>query len=295
MNFSYLLFFHHPITSMAFLALMMTCISLWIHKRLWIFASFLAVALIFAAISKLIDLKVLIVLVILGVTHFCLSTSIKNWARLIPIVIAMILSFALLFHLVPGFDNWNLTGKIRISPHAFFYTLYLNFDKPFIGLLPLAFSIPLIQSRFHIRQIAIPTCVLTALGMVILLLSTLYLHVANIDFKVPAISLIWLINNFFLVVIPEEAFFRGFLQRELREYIQTKWAPFFAIFAVSLLFAVSHFAFIQDIRFIVLIFIGGLIYGTVYEVTQAIESAILCHFLVNVSHFFCFTYPALIP
>jgi membrane protease YdiL (CAAX protease family) len=161
-----------------------------------------------------------------------------------------------------------------------------------MGFFPLAFSIPLLQSGF--RHVLFKMLILTALGVLILLLLSLSLHIITIDLKFPSITPIYLIANLFFVTIPEEAFFRGFLQRELEGYLQTKWAAPFSIFAVSLLFVIMHFGFIRDFQFLLLSFIASLIYGTIYSLTRAIESSIFCHFLFNIIHFFFFTYPAAI-
>ena len=293
MTFSYFTFIHQPIASFAFLSLILGIISLWVHKRAWLWVTFLAIAFIFAFIGKLIDLKIFISLGILAAMHLFLTTEVKGWIRLIAILIATLFSFGLITHLIPGFHNWLLGSNLQISKDAFPYTLFLNFDKPFIGIFPLALTIPLISSRFHFRTVAAKTLALSAVGIMIMMVISLYLHIVDIDLKFPNITFIWLIANLFLVTIPEEAFFRGFLQREIHEYLQTKWSGPFSIIAVSLFFAVLHFGFVKDLNFISLSFVASLIYGTIYHVTRSIESSIFCHYLFNVIHFFCFTYPAL--
>ena len=195
-------------------------------------------------------------------------------------------------HFFPGFHNWQLGENLQISKDAYPYSFYLNFDKPFIGFFPLAISIPLL-SRMHLRSVILKTIALTALGVMILMILALYLHLIEIDLKLPHISAIWLIANLFFVTIPEEAFFRGFLQREINEYLNAKWAGTFSVIVVSLLFALLHFTFVRDLSYLSLTFIASLIYGGVYQATRSIESSIFCHYLFNVAHFFCFTYPAL--
>jgi len=125
------------------------------------------------------------------------------------------------------------------------------------------------------------------------MLLALHLNLIEIDLKLPHITGVWLVANLFLVAIPEEAFFRGFIQREINLALTTKWSGPFSVIATSLLFALLHFAFVNDLAFVSLTFIASLIYGSVYQITRSIESSILCHYLFNVVHFFCFTYPAL--
>ena len=289
---SYFTFIHHPIASLAFASLILAFISLWIHRKPWLWGSFLAVAFIFAFLGKLIDLKIFVALGLLGGSHLALTAKLKGVGRLVVIAIAFIISIALLGHFFPGFHNWKLGENLQISKDAYPYSLYLNFDKPFIGFFPLAISIPLL-SRMHLRSVILKTIALTALGVMILMVLALYLHLIEIDLKLPHISAIWLIANLFFVTIPEEAFFRGFLQREISEYLNAKWSGTFSVIVVSLLFALLHFTFVRDLSYLSLTFIASLIYGGVYQATRSIESSIFCHYLFNVVHFFCFTYPAL--
>lgn len=289
---TYLTFIHHPLSSLAFLSLILAFMSLWIHRSPWLWVSFIAISSIFGILGKLIDFKIFVALALLCAAHYALTAKLKGMTRLITILIAFFISIALMGHFFPGFHNWLIANKIKISKNAYPYTLYLNFDKPFIGFFPLAISIPLL-SRMHLRSVALKTIALTALGVVILMVLALYLHLVEIDLKLPGITPIWLIANLFFVAIPEEAFFRGFLQREITDYLDSKWAGPFSVIVVSLLFALIHFTFIRDLSFLSLTFIASLIYGSVYQMTRSIESSIFCHYLFNVVHFFCFTYPAL--
>ncbi|MCP5506631.1 MAG: CPBP family intramembrane metalloprotease [Chlamydiales bacterium] len=289
---SYLTFIHHPLSSLAFASLILAFISLWIHRSPWLWGSFIAISSIFGIMGKLIDFKIFVALGLLCGTHYVLTAKLRGIPRLITILIAFFISIALMGHFFPGFHNWLIANKVQVSKHAYPYTLYLNFDKPFIGFFPLAISIPLL-SRMHLRSVALKTIALTALGVIILMVIALYLHLVEIDLKLPGMTPIWLITNLFFVSIPEEAFFRGFLQREITDYLNTKWAGPFSVIVVSLLFALIHFTFIRDLSFLSLTFIASLIYGSIYQMTRSIESSIFCHYLFNVVHLFCFTYPAL--
>lgn len=289
---TYFAFIHHPIASLAFLSLILAFISLWIHRKAWLWGSFLALSFIFAYIGKLIDLKILVALALLGGAHLALTSKIRGAMRLVVLGVAFFISIALLGHFFPGFHNWKLAENIQISKDAYPYSLYLNYDKPFIGFFPLAISIPLL-SRMHLHSVLLKTITLSALGVMILMVLSLYLHLVEIDLKFPHISAIWLIANLFFVTIPEEAFFRGFLQREIDETLNAKWSGTVAVISVSLLFALIHFTFVRDFGFLSLAFIASLIYGGVYQATRSIESSIFCHYFFNVIHFFCFTYPAL--
>lgn len=293
MNLSYLIFLHHPIASLAFISLILAFISLWIDKKPLIWGAFLLLSFIFAFYGKLIEWKALIVFALLAGSHIALATKIKGWRRLTFFIITSIISLALMNHLFPGFHNWKLVDHMQISQKGYPLALYLNYDKPFIGFFPLALTIPLLQRKYHPQETLLKTLALSLIGMTIILVLSLYLQVVTIDLKFPHSSFFFLIANLFFVTIPEEAFFRGFLQREIKQALQTKWSGPFSILAVSTLFALLHLKFVKDFYFIFLTFIASLIYGTIYQLTRAIESSIICHYLFNLVHFFSLTYPAL--
>ncbi|MEM8727594.1 MAG: CPBP family intramembrane glutamic endopeptidase [Chlamydiota bacterium] len=289
---TYLTFIHHPLHSLAFISLILAFVSLWIHKSPWLWGSFITVGAVFGIMGKLIDFKVFVALTLLCAAHLALVAKLKGVRRLIPILIACFISILLMGHFFPGFHNWLIADKVRISDNGYPYSLYLNFDKPFIGFFPLALTIPLFPKR-HRRSVVLKTTALTALGVLILTAFSLHLHFVAIDLKLPPIAPIWLIANLFLVTIPEEAFFRGFLQREINGYLKSKWGGFFSIVVVSLIFALFHFMFLRQLSYLFLTFIAGFIYGSVYRMTRSVEGSIFCHYLFNVIHFFSFTYPAL--
>jgi len=293
MDFSYLTFLYHPIHTLVFIALIFAFISLWIYKKPWLWGSFLAVSFIFAFICNLCDYKIFLVLIPLCIAHLVLTTEITGRERIIVIVIVVLLSMLLNFHFAPGFYNWKLGTNIQISRNAPSISFFFNFDKPFIGFFPLALAIPLISTRMHMRSMLFQTLLFSVISIVVLLTCSLFLHIIDFDLKFPYIFFAWLIKNLFFVTIPEEGFFRGFLQREICKYIPTKWSGPIGIVVTSLLFMVCEICFVQDFFFLMLTFIASLFYGAVYHITKSIESSIVCHYLVNVIHFFCFTYPVI--
>ena len=104
---------------------------------------------------------------------------------------------------------------------------------------------------------------------------------------------LWAVNNFIFVSVPEEAFFRGFLQKEFSRWLGTGlWAHVSAILAASLVFTLAHVLWVPSVPFLFAVFVASAIYGTIYAITQSIEASILCHFVVNLLHFTLFTYGA---
>jgi uncharacterized protein len=292
--FTHLLFWKSPIASLCFFALGMSFISLWVRKTAWLWGSFLLIATILAFDAKIATWLSLIPILILFLCHFFLQKEISQKTRFLLFGTAVAISLAMLFHFLPGFHNWNLVKDATLSPGAYPYSFWLNFDSPFIGIFALGLSIPLIASRaqlFKILKISIP---LSLLGIFLMMGISLYFGLVKWDPKIPVFTIVWLIANLIFVSIPEEAFFRGFVQREFYSWFgKTPLAAMASIFVTSLMFTLLHLPWVASIPFLCLVFIASLIYGAIYQITQSVEASILCHFGLNITHFFFFTYPAI--
>lgn len=105
----------------------------------------------------------------------------------------------------------------------------------------------------------------------------------NLNFEKVTFSLVFI--NFFLVAIPEEFFFRGYLQKQLGNNIK-------AIILVSLMFALAHFTticvfkggsvFVCSVN--ILTFFPSLVMGYLYYKTKTIWSSVFFHFVANIAH-----------
>ncbi len=283
----------HPLVILAFSTLIIAFISLWSYKHFYFFGSFVTLSCFFAYFGKLIEPKALIAIGSLAICYIIISKKIKTKYHISILLLIFAISTALMTHLFPGFHNFKLLDKVLISPKGSPWTFYLNFDKPFIGFFALAFTIPLLSTHSFSKKIIVKTMCFSSLGVIFLLFLAFLLKMIEIDIKFPSISLIFLISNLFLTTIPEEAFFRGVLQRELSQILKIRFSKSLSIFLISLLFSFFHFIYLKDPSYIFLTFIAGLVYGTLYELTQSIETSIICHYLVNVIHFFFLTFPTL--
>lgn len=293
-SFSHVIFWYKPLMSLCFFAFGMSFISLWVRKTAWLWGSFLLIAYILAFVTRVATWISLIPILILFFCHFFLKKDLTKSSRFLFFCIATGVSLALAFHFLPGFHNWKIASDLCLSPGAYPYSLWLNFDKPFIGLFALALSIPLIarpSEMFRVLKVAIP---LSILGILIMMGISLHFDLVKWDPKIPVITFVWLLDNLILVAIPEEAFFRGFIQREIYNWFgKTPVAGLGSIFVTSILFTLLHLFWVADLPFLCLVFIASVIYGFIYQLTRSIEASILCHFGLNVVHFFFFTYPAL--
>lgn len=293
-SFSHTLFWEHPTSTLCFFAVAMSILSLWVRKSAWIWGSFLLIAYILAFEAKIAGWISLIPVLVLLICQYLLKNGLSKSARFILFCIATGISLALSVHLLPGFHNWKLAEDLCISPGAYPYNLWLNFDKPFIGLFVLAFSLPLISSKARLLQVLKISIPLSILGILIMIWISLHFDLIRWDPKIPLITFVWFLDNLIFVSIPEEAFFRGFIQRELYQWFgKNQVAALGSIFITSLFFTLLHLIWVANLSFLCLVFVASVIYGTIYQATQSIEASILCHFGLNLTHFLFFTYPAL--
>ncbi|MBS0650461.1 MAG: CPBP family intramembrane metalloprotease [Verrucomicrobia bacterium] len=292
--FTHATLWKNPLATLTFFAFGMSFVSLWFRKTAWLWGSFLAISTFLAFQAGIVTPVGLIPILIVMVFHFLMKKEIKRWGRLFLFALVSIISLGLAFHLFPGFHNWQVASNLAISPQAYPYNLWFNFDKPFIGIFALAWTIPLIQSRVQFQRVTRITIPLSILGIALMMLISLNTGLVKWDPKIPTILFVWLIDNLVFVAIPEEAFFRGFFQKEVKQWLgQGRLASFGAVLGTSLFFTLLHVKWVPSIPFLCLVFVAGLIYGTIYEITKSIESSIFCHFALNAAHFLLFTYPAL--
>jgi membrane protease YdiL (CAAX protease family) len=242
-----------------------------------------------------IEWKGIFIIAALFLCHAALTQDMGKFWRLFAVLLASLLSFGLLSHMVVGFHNILLLKSFHSSKDALGMNLYLNYDKPFIGIFVLAFSFPLIREKKRWITVFWQSILWVLFSSPILLGLAHILQCVRIEPKIPSITLLWIVIQIFFVVIPEEAFFRGFLQKEIAQDLDNRLSGIFAIFVVAILAALMHLFFIQSFSYLTLVFVANILYGTIFLLTKSIESAMITHFLTNAIHFFFFTYPLLAP
>lgn len=171
------------------------------------------------------------------------------------------------------------------------FTLYLNYNSVVLAtlLILLTKDITLSRSLAELKT-AIKLGLLYGLFAIAILLPISYFFkFMEFDFKLSSYTIIFIFVNLIFTCIPEEIFWRGYIQKNIQTYSNKT----FALLLTSLIFAAIHLAF-GGIFFAILAFIASLIYGVVYIRTKRIEVSIICHYLVNVGQFIFFTYPILL-
>ena len=296
MQFLHSVFWQNKTASLSYFSLVMSFVSLWIKKSPLLWVTFLFIAIILALDAHILSYIALLPIGILFCCHYCLTCQIQRPWRFLLFCITTITSLALCFHFLPGFHNWKLLSDMQLSANGTAYSFYLNFDTPFSGLFVLALSLPLLQTRAEWIKMLKITLPITLLGIIGLSILAGKIGLINWALKIPPFFLPWLFANLFFVSIPQEALFRGFIQKELYLWFgPTPFAALGSIVLTSLFFVLLHLIWVSSVSFLLLVFIASIIYGLLYHFTQAIESSILCHFLLNLTHFLFFTYPIATP
>jgi membrane protease YdiL (CAAX protease family) len=109
--------------------------------------------------------------------------------------------------------------------------------------------------------------------------------------KWPEPTWIWAFNNLALVILVEEALFRGYIQGGLsKRFKSTPNGDSLALVLAALLFGLLHIS--SGPLWMVLASLAGLGYGFAYRF-GGLLAAICAHFMLNMVHFFLFTYPML--
>ena len=109
--------------------------------------------------------------------------------------------------------------------------------------------------------------------------------------KVPDFWLSFIAINLLFTCVAEEVLFRGLLQTKLAQTITSKRFALLVPVITACIFALAHFA--GGLHYVLVAAVAGFGYSYIFYKTQRLEWAILCHWLVNVCHFFFFTYPML--
>lgn len=290
-SFSYQIFKDNPLFTLCFFSLGISLMSLWVCKK-WLWSIFLFIAYFLALYTNIATTASLFSIILLWICQYALKNTLIPSIRFLLFGMAVFISIALFLHFLPGFANWKIASDLIISKHSYPLTLWLNFDKPFIGLFALAYLLPLIESRrefWELMKKVAPVLALMLLGLIAL---SYYLKAILFDPKLPSVFFIWAIQNLIFVSIPEEAFFRGFFQQELdRAFGLKAWGTGCSIILTSILFALLHIGWSPNFSAIALTFCASLFYGVIYRWTQAIEASIFCHFSFNTIHFLFFSYP----
>jgi membrane protease YdiL (CAAX protease family) len=292
--------FPSTLTLLTYFALLLAVVGLWFGRYVWL--AFMAVAVIAGYASGVLQGPA--VLWIAAFAGVCVG---YDRARELPagsmkrrVAIGagafgiLVFGLALGMHLLPGFHNYILMKDWVLSSGAVPYTMYVNFDKTLVGIFIVGLcGQPLLRQGKQWAE-----ALRRAVAIVPIHIALVAAGAAAIGYLTwqpkwdPDAFMRWAPVNLFFVCLSEEAFFRGFIQRELGAALRgTRFGAAIAVTVSASLFGLAHFG--GGVSYIALAAAAGLGYAIVYQRTRSIEMSMLAHFALNTVHFLLFTYPAL--
>ncbi|GIL41372.1 CPBP family intramembrane glutamic endopeptidase [Roseiterribacter gracilis] len=205
-------------------------------------------------------------------------------------VLFILLTIGCMQHLLPGFFNTRVFGPAPVTPDGLPYSLWLNLDKPLIGIWVMC-AIPWVEEHKPVwtwLRTGLIACAAVALTCLVLAWGASFV---TWEPKVPSIWLLWCLDNLLLVTFAEEALFRGYAQSGLTRVLGgTEIGDWLALVLATLLFGMAHAG--GGAAYMLFATIAGAGYGIAYR-SGGLQAARLAHFGVNALHFFLFTYPML--
>lgn len=207
------------------------------------------------------------------------------WLLLATQSIMVIAAVGLLYHLIPGFNNYRVIQPQLLGPHSYPpFTFYFNLDKALIPFV-LFHYMPACATQTYRR----PWWQWGALILSILLLGAFAVAIGALgyEYHFPAWIMLFVFANLFFAVLAEETLFRGWLQQRLSQYLGEP----LALAIAALLFGLYHLA--GGMQLVMLATLAGLIYGMAWRFSRSLWVVTRLHFFLNVLHLLFFTYPLL--
>jgi membrane protease YdiL (CAAX protease family) len=212
---------------------------------------------------------------------FCYAKQQKPPLQFALFLLFILLSFGIKFQLVPGFPSTQITSHF-----------YLGIATPILGLLPLALLIPLARKTKEWKEVFQGT-LFGCLGITCLAIAAVAIGAVHWEFKLPSFPITRYGSNLILTAIPEEAFYRGFIQHTLCYYFKNmRGGSVLSLILTSFIFTIAHIYWVPSLEILGFVFLASLLYGWVYLRSGKIESTIITHFLLNVVHMTFFSYHA---
>jgi membrane protease YdiL (CAAX protease family) len=264
------------------------------HRSRPAFPFLIATQLVIAYVFGVVNLQGFSALIIfLGICELhSRNFSSREWLNSTVIFIKAAIALCFASHIVPGFHNLLVLNNVKFSPSSSLFNMYLNFDKTMAAVI-LAASTAHIWKGFNLlhKEFVKDTLVISLLCIAVIMPLAVLSGYVHYDPKFPPELWLWALNNLLFVCFAEEVIFRGVIQNRLMQIARRLNMPtFIPIFLTALLFGTAHLQ--GGMMYISLATIGGLFFGYAFHKTGRLVSSIIVHFLLNLTHFLLFTYPA---
>jgi membrane protease YdiL (CAAX protease family) len=292
------------LTILPFALLLAAVLGLWLNRAVWIGALLAAVVAGYftGALRGLAALWMLIAAALAWFytwtrRHADAAHGAKSAPRALQLfagLVFFVYALAMALPLLPGFVRIELVAPRVLSAGAEPYGIGVGFPKVVAGILILglinpvrSFAVPRPGLGAALAK-ALPIWIITTLLVMVLTLCMGYTAFAP---KWDTLFLLWAPINLFFTCLAEEAFFRGYLQRELANSSRASIMPGVALVIAALIFGLLHFK--GGPTYVAAGAFAGLGYGWAYLRTGRIEAAMAVHFALNATHFLLFAYPRL--
>ncbi|MBS0626102.1 MAG: CPBP family intramembrane metalloprotease [Verrucomicrobia bacterium] len=271
------------LTILAFLLLGLSFLSVWFRREPKVWGGLFGASLLAGLASEHVYWQGLMILAVWAPLWFLYAETKGRDAKIIFFSALVFLSFAFKLHLFPGFNPTKITPRF-----------YLGYMAPIIGFFPLALLVPLASSKKDWKVVFTKGLGYSLAGIGIMAVLAIAAGSVSLQAKLPTYPGLRYLVNLVLVTIPEEAFYRGFIQRDLCSFLpNSKGGKAAALIITSLIFTMGHLYWSPTWAILGFVFLASLLYGWIYMATGKIESSILCHFLLNFIHMTFFTYHAM--
>ncbi|MCS5712439.1 CPBP family glutamic-type intramembrane protease [Candidatus Berkiella aquae] len=291
-DFSCFLLMFDRVSLAAYVMFVIMLLSFYWVKHHFLRGAIFLVFLILAWYAGRLEWIALPIVIVMGATFYYGFNGQRKIRRGLCFTLAVLFSLAMLTLRLPGIENWRVIDKMILTPDAIPYTMYLNFDKSFIGLFFIWFSVYSLANGGRWAKVLKKGCVTGLCAVLVLMPLSFALGYVKFDLKITSFFFLWAVHNLFFTCFAEEAFFRGMIQRFLQFRLQNvTYGKWISIALAAILFGAAHYP--GGLRYVLLATVAGVFYGYAFMKTEKIEASIAAHFIVNTVHFVFFTYPAL--
>ena len=214
--------------------------------------------------------QILVLFWILFFATFCLKQS-QSLLNFIPFFVLLVIGYALFLE---SFAPATWTSIAKAVPANLSFSMTPSTLLPLNAFFTIGLLLPL-NSNIKDWLITIFFAAFFAAALIFLMINFVG------KFEARPLDTSQNIMEIFFMIIPAEAFFRGFVQRELANNLHTKGSTVFAILISSTLYASLTLLKTQSQDITAIAFIFSLILCIIYQLTKKIEVPILCHIFLN--------------
>lgn len=285
-EFSFGIFWAEPTITLAFSAIFVGLISLWIRPTPWVWGTLAVLSGILGYISGLLHIYAIIPLALLFIFLLVLAhIEMEGVRRIIVLVAVVVLSFLLILHITPGFKSWLL-----YQPHEIKKGVRWYLETPFLGLFITTLYHPLLQSKKEWMRMIWQTIPIMFLQIVIIIYFAMSwgLIFPNVNFSLAFFP--WVLGYLFCTVLPQEALFHGVIQKELERLPHNTINIALSIAIPTVCFICLQLFMQFSFLYLIILCLSGLGYSILYYLTKSIESSVICRMVLNSIYFIFFTY-----